>query len=967
MTIYSQRHMLYSNPFKLELALEQPSYVSTSPEGVMLVVDRSKTRVSVIREGSVRGIASGGVETEGFYYAEYAVTDGEKVYIADVRYDSVSTNIAAERVIQYSADGRYEKILFERLYEDARDKLMQYGNIRSLQYYGGSLFFVLKGADSLDLHRISDGQVSIVRGVLYDALSYADSRHVLYDAPQDAIYVMNLRCELYSESNGVMRSAYDWSGDGRGQIPWEIATGSGGRLFATDLAASRVVSLPEYAEVFKTKSIPHGMTVNEKDIISVADAERVYQTTGDGALLYSGDVFPLSKGFLLGRFVIWGLLLAVFAEASYLVIRLAARAASEQSSVRVRLTLAVGVSVVITSSLVCAGILRSESERMSETRRQGLVQLAQAMSKISQDTYGDSLESITSLGDHGGDAFNRVRSFLAPPCDSAAREGAYMYYAVMKFSWEEDALYGVMDYEDTIPTVYPIGAFAGSGYDEIAKGDVPYMYRSESDVYGAWTFVAAPAYNSAGDIVGLIEFGYNLFSDRLAKAAQIRETALGAAVLVIIFLLLSSEIVAVSDCGRDFPRLRAGPGGSIPEFIRSVTFIAFFADNVSAAFIAQLSARVYESSSIALPISGAMSSALPLSVKLFSVALSSAAAGRLIGRLGQRRVLCGGILAQSAGLAVISAAVAAGNYWMLLAGEAATGVGLSLSTVVTNAVPMCFQDESRRNSLLGGVNTGIMSGVVVGASIGPYIAEVSGYPFTFGCASALTLSALFFGYACTPGDAPAMAASADSRSISTGRFLADRHVCMFFLLLMLPFNVILGFKDYVFPLYVSGLGYSDVTIGQVLLFSGAAAIFAGAPLAEYIRGRIGAKYGNVAVNLAYISGIIIFGVIPSFASSVIAACVINILDGFGMVIQNIYFATLGVVIAYGGDRSMGIYNLASSLALASGPAVLGALLGMGYDKACLLVGGAGTIFLLIFIMFGVMENRFVRTEGEGRV
>ncbi|MDR1966248.1 MAG: MFS transporter [Synergistaceae bacterium] len=967
MIIYSQRHMLYSNPFKLALALEQPSYVSTSPEGVMLAVDRSKTRVSVIRDGSVRGIASGGKETEGFYYAECAVTDGEKIYIADVRYDSVSTSIAAERVIQYSANGRYEKILFERLYGDVRNKPMQYGNIRSLQYYGGSLFFVLKGAASLDLHRISDGQASIVRSVFYGALSYADSRHVLYDAPRDAIYVMNLRCELYSESGGKMRSAYDWSGNGRGQIPWEIAAGSDGRLFATDLAISGVVSLPEYAEVFKTKSIPHGMTVNEKDVISVADAGGVYQTTSDGVLLYSGDVFPLSKGFLLGRFVVWGLLLAVFAEASYLVIRLAARAASEKSGVRVRLMLAVGISIAITSSLVCAGILRSENERMSEARRQSLVQLAQTMSKISPDTYGDSLESITSLRDHGGGAFNRVRSFLAPPCDSAAREGAYMYYAVMKFSWEDDALYGVMDYENTIPTVYPIGEFAGSGYDEIAHGDVPYMYRSESDVYGSWTFVAAPAYNSAGDVVGLIEFGYNLFSDRLAKAAQIRETALGAAVLVIIFLLLSSEIVAVSGCGWDFPRLRADPGDSMPEFIRPVTFIAFLADNVSAAFIAQLSARVYESSSVALPISGAMSSALPLSVKLFSVALSFAVAGRLIGRLGQRRVLCGGILAQSAGLAVISAAVASGNYGMLLAGEAVTGVGLSLSTVVTNAVPMRFQDENRRNSLLGSVNTGIMSGVVVGASIGPYIAEVCGYPFTFGCASALTLSALFFGYACIPGDAPAMAASADSRSISTGQFLADRHVCKFFLLLMLPFNVILGFKDYLFPLYVNGLGYSDVTIGQVLLFSGAVAIFAGAPLAGYMRERIGAKYGNVAVNFTCIFGIIIFGVIPSFASSVTAACVINILDGFGMVIQNIYFATLGAVIAYGGNRSMGIYNLASSLSLASGPVLLGALLEMGHGNACLLVGGAGTIFLLVFIMFCVIENRFARTEGEERV
>ncbi|MDR1049134.1 MAG: MFS transporter, partial [Synergistaceae bacterium] len=580
---------------------------------------------------------------------------------------------------------------------------------------------------------------------------------------------------------------------------------------------------------------------------------------------------------------------------------------------------------------------------------------------ISSLTWGDDLESIETLGDYGGEAFARIRSILAPPCDTAGREGSYLYYMVYQYSWEDDELYGVMDYEDTLCTVYPMEKLSDSRYGEVASGGIPFFYESSSDSYGSWTYVVAPVRSSRGEIVGLLEFGYNRFADRLINARQIRGIAFDTAALIVLFLLLFSEgMEALLPLLAAHGRFSTG----VPELVRPIIFIAYFADSADAAFITPLAARLFAASGSFLPISGALGAALPLSVNLLCCLFASAVGARLVERLGARCALNGGILTESMGSFLCFWGVTESSYGLLLAGMALTGAGMGALTAACDAVILCYGEE-RRGHLFASFNAGILSGVVAGISVGSYVAKFFGYSAVFAFSTAAVFLVLLFGFRSVPaggapvGSAPTGAAPVGGAAGSVEkpapagsflRFWSDRDVVSFFSFSMFPFLVILYYKDYIFPLYASDLGYSEVAVGQTLLFSGAAAIWMGPPVTEYLLERLGEKYANAAANVLYIAGLLIFAAAPSFETAVFTACVTTAAAGFGLTTQNVYFTSLESTRAYGHNRAMGAFNTADSLFQSAGPMLLGALLLLGYRWACAAVGIVGAVFLVLFLL-----------------
>ncbi|MDR2175239.1 MAG: MFS transporter [Synergistaceae bacterium] len=986
--VWRERHFLSENPFRDELRLEAPSQVSTlriftsntsntsntSKGGFLVVVDKSKTRVSVVRDWEVHGTARGGRESEGsYYYAEYAVTDGKKLYIADIRYASVTTGVAAERIMQYSLDGRFEKVLFLRNYPEPAGRPLQYGNIRALQYYGGALSFVLKNGPSLELYRFPeadrpaadesapDGSARLVRSVAPPGPEPEkfDPRHVVYSASRDAVYAMTLRAVLYAEEDGTLREISDWSGNGRNAngkndgIPWGIAADSRGKLFVTDLARRSVAALPEYEEIFKAPNIVYNLYIDENDILSLTDTERVFLLKEDGKIIFSGGVFAVNGGRLFFTRFLWGIAATLAAVALFHACSLIVRFISRKSRTQTRLLAVVALSTAVTSTLIGASLFGANSRRLDESRRLNLIQLTSALSEISPLGWGGDLQSIETLGDHEGEAFARIRSILAAPCDSAEKEGSYLYYMVYKFSWENNALYGVMDYENTLCTVYPMGSLRGSRYGEAAS-DGALFYESDSDNYGSWTYAVAPVRNSRMEIVGLLEFGYNLFSDRLANARQVRSIAFDTAVLIVLFLLLFSEGAAAAG---SLLALR-GRSRGVPELVRPIMFIAYFAMCTDTTFISPLAARIFEASGAALPISGALSSALPLSLNLVCSFFASAAGAKCIDGLGTRRTLNGGILTETAGRLFCFWGAAKTDYGLLLAGMALTGLGMGMITAACDAV-ILSRDEKRRGGLFADFNAGILSGVVVGVSIGSYVSKFFGYAAVFVFSAVFVFLTLFLGFLCVPSGTATAAGTDEAEfqpkekpaSAALARnFWKDKSVWSFFSLSMFPFLVILCYKDYLFPLYANGLGYSEVTVGQVLLFSGAAAIWFGPPVTEYLLERLGAKYVNAAANALYIAGILVFAVSPSLETAVSAACVTTAAAGFGLTAQNVYFTNLEATWAYGCNRAMGAFNAADSLFLSVGPILFGALLPLGYRGACAIVGAAGAVFLVLFLL-----------------
>jgi len=981
-TVYGGRGMLTENPFETVRTFNGPSHAVSSADGSLLVTDGGKTRVTVLSENKISATITGTKDSGGFFYAERMAVVGGKVYIADVKYAEGNTAVESERILRFTARGRFEKVLFERTYDD--DKPLQYGNILDMRASDGDLFFIMRSGETLELYSLADEAPSLLCVISTETAPHI--RCAVYDVFTDKVYAVSKTGLIYAENTAggplaPMQSGLEVISDmsETGGIPWDVAADSGGNVYFTNLSERAVTNLSGNT-VFKGGGVVYRLDINNDDIITFTDNESVYQLGADGSVLYAENAATYTKAYFALRLVVW--LSAVFAGFMllYVIVRLAVWAMRRERGEQTKYLLVIAASMLLTSGIVAVSLIGNSLESSADMNAYTLTQITLSVSQLSHLTIGDDLEALGKLSDYGGEAFNRLRGALDPICGAAREQGEYLYFALYKVIG--GTLCGVMDYEDTVGVIYPLGD-CPEEYLALLSGDLPCLFERGSDAYGSWSYAVAPVYNSRGETVGLIEFGSNLDVESLRTRRQIQEAVLSTAVLPVLFLLVFSEAGALAEAFSVSAKA-AGRDGHIPEFIRPLTFLAFLADNTCAAFIPQLSGRLFLSSEIGLTLS--VGAALPLSAHLLFIAIAAITGGALIDRFGMKLMLAVGIVVEMVGLSLTAAAVTADGYALLLTGMSVSGCGLGMVLVSGNTLSAGFEDENRRNALFSGVNIGLVSGSVVGTSLGAYLAQTVGYAQTFFFSAVVLLPALWFGMKCAPqlhGRADRRVSkrrAADGRprsfrlyhtvrfdatkekETSVTRFLFNRSVFSFLLFAMFPFLTILYFKDFVFPLFAEEQGFSDVAIGQTLLFSGAAAILIAPAASKALLERLGAKGVNIFSGALFAVSLLLFALFPTIGTSVITVCILSVAGCVGLVAQSVYFSAIRAFRDFGAGRSMGVYSLFDNLSQTAGPLLFGAALVLGYRTAGLLMGLSAAAMLVLFALIG--ENDREKKEND---
>ena len=958
--IYIGRDMLLENPFEIERVFNQPSHAVTATDGSLLVIDGGKTRVTRLKDRKVSATIAGGKSEKGFFYAEHMASDGDKIYIADVNYTEGSTKVKAERIIQFSTLGRFEKVLYERTYTD--DTPLQYGNIVDMRLHDGILMFLMKNGDALELYGFEDGKASLIRSVDTVEAPYLCS--ATYDAFADTVYAVAKNGLIYVENEDGLAMIRDLSDTG--DVPWKMASDSMGSVYFTNLT-DRGVTLMDGQKAFSTDSIVYRLYINENDVLSFTDGESLYQCSPDEHMLSAWASASYDTFYSTARFIVWSLVIVAGLAIVYVAIRLCKWFIRGNHGGQAKYLVIVTVSTLLTSSIVAASILGSSMQTNAQKNEHNLVQMTLSLSRLSNMTIGDDLETIHTLRDYGGPAYTRIHEALDPVCLAASEQDEYLYFALYKNI--DGILCGVMDYEDTVGVVYPIGDCPDE-YAALLEGNQPYLFESGSDVYGSWTFVVAPVWNGSGEIVGLIEMGSNLDVDMLRIRGQIIDVILSTAVLLFLYILVLIEAIgAVQPLARPQKLL----AGRLPELIRPLIFLSFLADSVCTTFLPQLSSKLFQLSGFGFTIS--VGAALPLSTKLLFVALTALLGGVLIDRIGMRRVLFCGILVQMAGLGVSAIAVASENYMLLLLGLSVQGCGLGAVTLCCNTLPTYF-DKERSTRLFSGVNFGRFSGVVVGTSLGAYVVRATGYAMVFVFSAIVLLPSLWFGHQCAPRTIhekkAVPGALPDGGSLNEKQpktlvhgFLLNRSVLSFLLFMLFPFMALFYFNDFVFPLFASGEGYSEIAIGQALLFSGAIAILIAPGVVNVFLKFLRAKSANIFIGILFSAGLLLFGLIPTLQSSLITVYILNIAGCVGVVTQSVYFSSIRAFRAYGAGKSMGIHDLFDNLSQAAGPLLFGAALAFGYKAAGLIMGAGSLALFILFALTGESEKINQSSEVDG--
>ena len=242
-------------------------------------------------------------------------------------------------------------------------------------------------------------------------------------------------------------------------------------------------------------------------------------------------------------------------------------------------------------------------------------------------------------------------------------------------------------------------------------------------------------------------------------------------------------------------------------------FFFVFGIELSRAFFPLFVRDLYDPS---LGIDPSIAIALPMSVWVIAMLVTTPLALAAIRRWGTRETLLVGMAPASIGLI---ATAYAGGFIELIAWRCVTAAGFGLVTA-TVLVRLAMTAPGRRRALSIGVFVTAMSGgSVCGTAIGGILAERIGYQNTFLVGAAIVFVAMAIAFSfLSPGEGVGVEADGRSPQRGTLRICGTPRFITFMGLSALPARIVLtGFLYFLVPLYLDALDFGGAAIGRTMM------------------------------------------------------------------------------------------------------------------------------------------------------
>ncbi len=921
-------------------AFESVSEVSMGVRGNTYVIDRGKKRLTVVNEKreAVR-VIEGGSRQGAFYYACRVCDDSSgNIYVADIVYGDRGNRIEQERIIKLAGDKR--TVVFAEDYTESANPPLQYGRILELQTYRDQVCFVKVGQEKLLLYGLD---------LLGNAqlLSETDCPYALSDASYDAstgTFVITTR-----QGDIYVRSGKDaqWRRIRQEQpqnMPWDVVARSG-EVYYTELLRRSIMHFSIGSEQVQETLYRQQEALYRLDVSS--DGSRLAATDYNAFFyLYArynkGSVSEYCTAVENRDYpkaaLLWGaglLVSAVLAAAAVRAgIRRLRQIRDKSNIFRVMLVVGAAVSVSLTVSY---SALTQMMAGQSDMLIQNMLLFAEL---LREEIDTEALKSVSGCNDYHSDAYMRVKAPLDRMIDESYDREIYYYYLI--YDADGDYIRCLMDYEDTTPCGYPIYVYGDNDYTRALTQNTEIVVADDTSSYGAWVFTLLPVTDDKGQVIAELEVGTSLDRITAEKKEILFElvcTIFNSAAVVVMLLLEVLFLISFLERRAKIPGQQRGLADQIP--LRSIVFLSYMTDSMQDAFIVLLCDRLYDGG---LPVSREVAAALPMSLQLLLAAVFSLAGGGLAERLGVKKVLCAGFIAQTAGFVIC---LASGGYMGLLIGKAWIGIGMGMIYVSANTAAS-MSGAGRMQAAFAEVAAGVLSGVTIGVGVGSLLLSAGSYKLVYLAGAALLAPGLAM--VLPAKNAVPRREKRRRRAAETARFLFDRRIMGFFLLLLTPFMIALSYREYFFPLYMERLGVDEVQIGRMYLACGLAALYAGPYLSGRLLRTLGAKKSVMLASLAMAAGMGIFVLFPGAASVTGGLVALSFTISFAYTCQYTYFEQLPACRAFGEGSAMGIYSMFESLGQTLGPVVYGMALMRGQRTGIAVLSAAMAGLLVLFAL-----------------
>lgn len=399
--------------------------------------------------------------------------------------------------------------------------------------------------------------------------------------------------------------------------------------------------------------------------------------------------------------------------------------------------------------------------------------------------------------------------------------------------------------------------------------------------------------------------------------------------------------------------------------IRWPFFLLIFADSLSLSFFPVYVGQFYAPD---MGLSKSVVVGLPISIFMFTWALSMPWAGMWSDRVGHRKAFVVGAAITTAGLV---ATACAQSLYDLLLWRCLTALGYGLVFITAQGYVANNTPPAQRTRGMAVFLSSFFAGSLSGSAIGGILSDRLGHGPTIFLSALLSAAAALFVLRFLSPAKPAGAARRSLAWADVQRLLRNRKFAAITFLAAVPAKIALtGFLYYMVPLYLSLLGNSQSTTGRVMMAYGLAIIVL-SPLAAKLADRIGhlrwfVTVGGYAAALA----MLVIYVNDSTLGLLLSITLLGIAHAIGVSPQLALINDFckEVVAEVGTGTATGIFRLVERLGNVLGPVIAALLIShYGYRGAFLGIGllcfACITSFTAMFFWFDRNPSRAASVAG----